>query len=1379
MLKTQSLPVALFRFPTRCFLLLLGLLVCPVWVSADLNVDVDVVTTPSPQVTVDWNSQGSTPVRVKRRLIDETGVATWNVLAEYPAAGSPPFIDTTVVVGETYEYSVDLINTTTSGTSNRIALFVATIDQPLVDSRGAVLLVVEDTWASELQEEVKNLELNLVGDGWEVVRLDWGREGTGDEAALKAAIQAAVLAKPEINSLFLFGAVGMVKSGWLAPDGHESHAHETDLFYADLDEWNDSNNYGNYTADDGVYDPSNYPSSIELATGRVTFHSMSAYKKNEVEYLRDYIHKEHAYRNLHRDVSYQNYVGDDYYLYASNTVLKAMVGDGNWNDSGNLNTIIGDESYLFAFGNRTSDWTPARDTFQKSIFTAVFRSHILQFWDSNNHMRGMLAQPDWGLTALWGGRPAWYLHKMAAGRPIGESVVSTQNDLLNSRYTSTYDSEAGQWVYSQARDYYFFSDEYPYPVVTANLMGDPTLRIAQVDPVSSLSISRTDAGNVQLDWEASPATGLLGYHVYVSNERLGSYTRLTATPITETTYAAAASDNVETWFQVRAVADVTVPTGVYQDQSQGRFALAYDDGSVNTPPVAESFAVSGKINTPLKLSFPGSDVDGDPLTPILLDNPDNGQIRWYEGHPYYVSKRDTPGTDTAIFVLFDGVTVSEPASITFTADEFGDTLLGWEFPDGTKVAQSPVYSVPHLSSTAISGGPGTNILSVWPGTDSYTSRYIGSSLDPAADYFSWTVTPETDYKMNLEKITLGICGGADDEIFYELRVSADNFASFETVPFNLSSVPGKGFGGNAGTLVQGDLSGLALLQYQTQPVEFRLHFWHTGSGSSSLGLGKITDPVYYDAIEDVSIRGTMTTLTGAPVIQVTESDILVNEEGSTSIGVSLSAPPASPVTLTVSKESGDADLTLAGGATLQFDSSNWSLTQTVTFDAAYDADVVGGIALFNITSPGLDPVALTVTEFDSAQAPVGSMDSYVVSADTMLSVDAGNGVLANDTDANLEVLTAVLVEDVSHGTLSFNTDGSFDYTPALGFEGIDSFTYKADDGVLQSEITTVNLGLLSTTLKVRVFNEIKSLPLLPYGGSQNANPVVTLLGGRSVTIDGNGWQMVDLTSIEITENTVLEFDFSSSFEGEIHGIGFDDDTELSAERTFQIYGETTPWSTSEQLESYSTSAPNTKHYVVNVGEIFTGTFQYLFFVNDDDAAPTGNGTFSNIHIYEPNAANAWAKSRGLDPLEGFGLAEDANGDTKTNLYHFAFDTHPMGDGGTEGKQRGSMEMNSGDDLPYFTLTVPVRAGAVFSGNPPTSAAIDGLIYQITASSDLLDLSGDLTLEELPAPASTSMPALGDYDGTAGPDWEYRSFRVTPAVPGLESGYIQVKVTEAE
>ena len=70
---------------------------------------------------------------------------------------------------------------------------------------------------------------------------------------------------------------------------------------------------------------------------------------------------------------------------------------------------------------------------------------------------------------------------------------------------------------------------------------------------------------------------------------------------------------------------------------------------------------------------------------------------------------------------------------------------------------------------------------------------------------------------------------------------------------------------------------------------------------------------------------------------------------------------------------------------------------------------------------------------------------------------AAPGVLANDTGADADPLTAVLVTDVSHGALSLEADGSFTYTPTAGYSGPDSFTYKANDGTADSNTVTVSL----------------------------------------------------------------------------------------------------------------------------------------------------------------------------------------------------------------------------------------------------------------------------------------------------------------------------------
>ena len=45
------------------------------------------------------------------------------------------------------------------------------------------------------------------------------------------------------------------------------------------------------------------------------------------------------------------------------------------------------------------------------------------------------------------------------------------------------------------------------------------------------------------------------------------------------------------------------------------------------------------------------------------------------------------------------------------------------------------------------------------------------------------------------------------------------------------------------------------------------------------------------------------------------------------------------------------------------------------------------------------------------------------------------------------------------GTLDFAADGSFTYSPDANFNGTDSFTYRAADGSLDSDVVTVTLAV--------------------------------------------------------------------------------------------------------------------------------------------------------------------------------------------------------------------------------------------------------------------------------------------------------------------------------
>ena len=104
--------------------------------------------------------------------------------------------------------------------------------------------------------------------------------------------------------------------------------------------------------------------------------------------------------------------------------------------------------------------------------------------------------------------------------------------------------------------------------------------------------------------------------------------------------------------------------------------------------------------------------------------------------------------------------------------------------------------------------------------------------------------------------------------------------------------------------------------------------------------------------------------------------------------------------------------------------------------------------------------------------PVAQTDSYTVAMNTPLIVGSP-GVLANDSEADGDEITAVLVADVASGNLSLSADGSFTYDPPTGFFGLIEFTYQAVDIHGASNTVAVELTVLSS-LSPEEVNQIES-----------------------------------------------------------------------------------------------------------------------------------------------------------------------------------------------------------------------------------------------------------------------------------------------------------------
>ncbi|MDM1551662.1 MBG domain-containing protein [Empedobacter falsenii] len=151
-----------------------------------------------------------------------------------------------------------------------------------------------------------------------------------------------------------------------------------------------------------------------------------------------------------------------------------------------------------------------------------------------------------------------------------------------------------------------------------------------------------------------------------------------------------------------------------------------------------------------------------------------------------------------------------------------------------------------------------------------------------------------------------------------------------------------------------------------------------------------------------------------------------------------------------------------------------------------------------------DEEQITVTVNEVNVAPVAADDSYTTNEDTQLTQSAP-GVLTNDTDSDLptQALTVSLVTNTIHGTLNLNANGSFTYMPHANFNGTDSFTYRANDGTLSSDVATVTITVNSindaptiTGTPATSVNQDAAYSFIPVANDVDGNSLVFTIANK-------------------------------------------------------------------------------------------------------------------------------------------------------------------------------------------------------------------------------------------------------------------------------------------
>ncbi|WP_420449982.1 Calx-beta domain-containing protein [Candidatus Palauibacter sp.] len=215
--------------------------------------------------------------------------------------------------------------------------------------------------------------------------------------------------------------------------------------------------------------------------------------------------------------------------------------------------------------------------------------------------------------------------------------------------------------------------------------------------------------------------------------------------------------------------------------------------------------------------------------------------------------------------------------------------------------------------------------------------------------------------------------------------------------------------------------------------------------------------------------------------------VTVPEDGTETYTVVLESEPTSTVTVTASR-SGDADITVARGASLEFTTGNWYVPQTVELSAAADADSVDGTATITHTASGGDygsnNVSATVaaTEGDTSDDGENNNNNnntgHSVSTGVTLSLgpsgvgeSEGQRTVTVTGRLNGDAMESAKTISVSVGAGGDGAVSGTDYTTSGGFsfeipggqtEGSGTFTITAtDDDVDEGNETITVSGVVS------------------------------------------------------------------------------------------------------------------------------------------------------------------------------------------------------------------------------------------------------------------------------------------------------------------------------
>ncbi len=451
-------------------------------------------------------------------------------------------------------------------------------------------------------------------------------------------------------------------------------------------------------------------------------------------------------------------------------------------------------------------------------------------------------------------------------------------------------------------------------------------------------------------------------------------------------------------------------------------------GPANQAPVAQNQAVTTAEDTAKEITLVASDADGNPLTYSIVAQPTHGSLSAVAGNKVtYTPAANYSGPDSFTFKANDGTIDSNTATVSITVTAINDppvaqnqtatteedtgkeiTLVATDV-DSTTLTYSIVAQPAHGSLSAVAGNKVTYTPAAnYNGADSFTFRANDGTHNSNIATVSITVTAVND-----PPVAQNQSATTEEDTPKEITLVATDVDS-TTLTYSIVAQP-----------THGSLSVVAgnKVTYTPTADYFGTDSFTFRASDGTLNSNTATVSITVSAVNDPPVAQNQSVTTAENTAK--EITLVATDVDSTTLTYSILAQPQHGSLSAVS-----------GNKVTYTPAADYSGADSFTFKA-------------NDGSTDSNTASVSITVSSVNDAPIAEDAVILTEEDTINEIT----LLASDSDG--DPLTYSIVDEPDHGSLSLISGNKLTYTPDENYNGTDSFTFKANDGTLDSNIAEV------------------------------------------------------------------------------------------------------------------------------------------------------------------------------------------------------------------------------------------------------------------------------------------------------------------------------------